>query len=186
MQYIWQHRLYRSTDMVTNDGLKVRVIDPGLLNTDAGPDFFNAKVEIDGHLWAGNVELHVRATDWKRHGHDHDKAYDSVILHVVSKDDAPVYQRRAHTAGGARGLAALQPELQRAGQRPRRDTLRRQSGAGAPSHHHRVGRGAGLRAAAQQGGAHRAAAGALPRQLGRRVLCDPVAQPGLWHQQRGL
>ena len=69
MQYIWQHRLYRNSDMVTNDGLKVRVIDPGLLNTDAGPDFFNAKIEIDGHLWAGNVELHVRATDWKRHGH---------------------------------------------------------------------------------------------------------------------
>ncbi len=92
MQYIWQHRLYRSEDMVTNDGLKVRVIDPGLLNTDAGPDFFNAKVEIDGHLWVGNVEIHVRATDWKRHGHDHDKAYDSVILHVVGKDDAPVYR----------------------------------------------------------------------------------------------
>lgn len=92
MQYIWQHRLYRNSDMVTNDGLKVRVIDPGLLNTDAGPDFFNAKIEIDGHLWAGNVELHVRATDWKRHGHDRDKAYDSVILHVVGKDDAPVYR----------------------------------------------------------------------------------------------
>ena len=90
MQYIWQHRLYRNSDMVTNDGLKVRVIDPGLLNTDAGPDFFNAKIEIDGHLWAGNVELHVRATDWKRHGHDRDKAYDSVILHVVGKADAPV------------------------------------------------------------------------------------------------
>lgn len=61
MQYIWQHRLYRNSDMVTNDGLKVRVIDPGLLNTDAGPDFFNAKIEIDGHLWAGNVELHALA-----------------------------------------------------------------------------------------------------------------------------
>ena len=61
MQYIWQHRLYRNSDMVTNDGLKVRVIDPGLLNTDAGPDFFNAKIEIDGHLWAGTVELHALA-----------------------------------------------------------------------------------------------------------------------------
>lgn len=92
MQYIWQHRLWLSEDMVTNDGRKVRVIDPGILNTDAGPDFFNAKVEIDGHTWVGNVEIHVRATDWKRHGHHEDPAYDSVILHVVEKDDAPVYR----------------------------------------------------------------------------------------------
>ena len=92
LQYIWQHRLWLSEDMVTNDGRKVRVIDPGLLNTDAGPDFFNAKVEIDGHLWVGNVEIHVRASDWKRHHHDEDPAYDSVILHVVEKDDAPVHR----------------------------------------------------------------------------------------------
>ena len=90
LQYIWQHRLWLSEDMVTNDGRRVRVIDPGLLNTDSGPDFFNAKVEIDNHLWVGNVEIHVRASDWKRHHHDEDPAYDSVILHVVEKDDAPV------------------------------------------------------------------------------------------------
>ena len=90
MQYVWKHRLWRSEDMVTNTGKKVRVVDPGLLNTDAGPDFFNAKIEIDGHMWVGNVEMHYRATDWKRHHHDGDKAYDSVILHVVAKDDAPV------------------------------------------------------------------------------------------------
>ena len=92
LQYIWQHKLWLSEDMVTVDGRRVRVIDPGLLNTDAGPDFFNAKVEIDGHLWVGNVEIHVRASDWKRHGHDEDPAYDSVILHVVEKDDAPVHR----------------------------------------------------------------------------------------------
>ena len=90
MQYVWKHRLWRSEDMVTNTGKKVRVVDPGLLNTDAGPDFFNAKIEIDGHMWVGNVEMHYRDTDWKRHHHDSDKAYDSVILHVVAKDDAPV------------------------------------------------------------------------------------------------
>lgn len=90
MQYVWKHRLWRSEDMVTNTGKKVRVVDPGLLNTDAGPDFFNAKIEIDGHMWVGNVEMHYRATDWKRHHHYSDKAYDSVILHVVAKDDAPV------------------------------------------------------------------------------------------------
>lgn len=90
MQYLWEHRLWNPAEMATNDGRRVRVIDPGTRNTDAGPDFFNAKVEIGGCVWAGNVEMHVRASDWRRHGHDADPAYDSVILHVVEKDDAPV------------------------------------------------------------------------------------------------
>ena len=92
MQYVWQHKLWNTSQMHTNDGRRIRVIDPGLPNTDAGPDFFNAKVEIDGELWVGNVEMHIRATDWHRHGHDRDRAYDSVILHVVEKDDAPVFR----------------------------------------------------------------------------------------------
>lgn len=90
MQYVWQHRLWVQQDMRTVDGRVVQVIDPGRLNTDAGPDFFNAKVKIDGELWVGNIEIHVRASDWKRHRHDSDPAYDSVILHVVDKDDTAV------------------------------------------------------------------------------------------------
>ena len=89
-QYIWQHRLWPATDMFTVDGRKIHVIDPGRLNTDSGPDFFNAKIYIDGRLWAGDVEIHVRATDWHRHGHDGDPAYNSVILHVVDLDDGPI------------------------------------------------------------------------------------------------
>ena len=90
MQYVWQHRLWMAQAMFTVDGRKVQVIDPGRLNTDAGPDFFNAKVKIDGEMWVGNIEIHVRASDWFRHHHDIDKAYDNVILHVVEKDDMPV------------------------------------------------------------------------------------------------
>ena len=90
MQYIWQHRLWLQQDMHTVDGRVVQVIDVGQLNTDAGPDFFNAKIKIDGEMWVGNVEIHVKASDWYRHHHDSDKAYDSVILHVVEKDDVPV------------------------------------------------------------------------------------------------
>lgn len=93
MQYVWQHRLWLPSDMTTVDGQRVDVLDPGLLNTDAGPDFFNAKIRIGDRLWAGNVEIHVRASDWHRHGHDHDAAYDTVVLHVVEHDDARICRR---------------------------------------------------------------------------------------------
>lgn len=90
MQYIWQHRLLKPGTLTTVDNRRVDIIDPGRLNTDAGPDFFNAKVRIGGRMWAGNVEIHVRASDWMRHGHHTDAAYDSVILHVVDMDDTMV------------------------------------------------------------------------------------------------
>lgn len=76
----------------TTSGQSVEVIDPGLPNTNAGPDFFNAKLKIDGTLWVGNVEIHTQASDWLRHGHDRDRAYDSVILHVVSESNCDVYR----------------------------------------------------------------------------------------------
>lgn len=90
MQYVWLHRLWLAGDMATNDGRRVAVIDVGQLNRDAGPDFFNAKIRIGAEMWCGNVEIHVRASDWHRHGHDGDRAYDSVILHVVQYDDCAV------------------------------------------------------------------------------------------------
>lgn len=90
LQFVWQHRLGLRRDMKTVDGRSVRVLDQGTLNTDAGPDFFNASVEIDGQHWAGNIEIHVKASDWYRHGHHNDPAYDSVILHVVQTDDMAV------------------------------------------------------------------------------------------------
>ena len=92
MQYIWQHRLFDHTKLVTTDGRKLRIIDNGQLNTDSGPDFFNAKISIDGCVWAGNVEMHRRASDWRRHNHHLDPAYDSVVLHVVEVADTPVYR----------------------------------------------------------------------------------------------
>ncbi len=90
MHYVWHHRLWTPSMMRTVDGLRVDVLDPGLPNTGSGPDFFNAKVRIGDRMWAGNVELHVRASDWGRHGHSSDRAYDSVVLHVVGVDDARV------------------------------------------------------------------------------------------------
>lgn len=90
MQYLWVNRLQLSPGMTTVDQQPIQVIDPGRLNVDSGPDFFNAKIRIAGQVWAGNVEIHVRASDWHRHGHDDDPAYQSVILHVVGHDDARI------------------------------------------------------------------------------------------------
>lgn len=88
MYYVWQQRLFSS--LVTVDGDPIEVIHPGLRNTGAGPDFFNAKIRMDGLLFAGNVEMHVRASDWYRHNHNEDRSYDSVVLHVVMQADAQI------------------------------------------------------------------------------------------------
>ncbi|MBQ8673851.1 MAG: DUF2851 family protein [Bacteroides sp.] len=90
LHYAWKHKIYRLAPLCTTDGEAVEVIDPGLSNPHAGPDFFNAKLKIGGTLWVGNVEIHTQASDWMRHGHDHDPAYDSVVLHVVGQADCIV------------------------------------------------------------------------------------------------
>ena len=67
---MWEHRLLGHVSAQTTDGRTIEVIDPGRRNTDAGPDFFNAKVRIDDRIWAGNVEMHLRSSDWLMHRHD--------------------------------------------------------------------------------------------------------------------
>ena len=86
MYYVWQQRLFSA--ILTADDTPLEIIHPGLRNLDSGPDFFNAKVRFGDITWAGNVEMHVRASDWFRHNHQHDAAYDSVVLHVVLVADA--------------------------------------------------------------------------------------------------
>ena len=87
LHYVWQHRIYPLGTLHTEDGAEIDIIDPGLHNFNAGPDFFNAKVKIGGQLWVGNVEIHERASDWFRHQHQQDAAYNNVVLHVVSVAD---------------------------------------------------------------------------------------------------
>ena len=90
LQYVWQHKLFVQHGLTTTTGQTLKVIDVGKLNTDGGPDFFNAKVQIGSTLWAGNVEVHVNSSDWYRHQHDTDEAYQNVILHVVLRADQEV------------------------------------------------------------------------------------------------
>jgi hypothetical protein len=89
LQFIWQYNLYRPGELKTYDGQPVQVLHPGSLNRDAGPDFSMARVQIGDTLLVGNVELHLRTSDWKRHGHDNDPAYSRIIMHVVYEHDTP-------------------------------------------------------------------------------------------------
>jgi hypothetical protein len=91
LHYIWQYRLYKP-ELVLQTGEKVDVIHPGTHNTDSGPDFFNARIRIGETIWAGNIEIHIMSSDWKRHNHEQDKSYDNVVLHVVWRDDLPVFR----------------------------------------------------------------------------------------------
>ena len=90
LHYCWKHKMWPLGGLETTDGRIVEVIDPGLHNRNAGPDFFNAKVKIGGTLWVGNVEIHDQSSDWYVHGHDKDPHYNNVVLHVVGIADRDV------------------------------------------------------------------------------------------------
>ena len=87
LHYVWQNKLFQAHNLKTTAGESVEIIDVGRHNTDAGPDFFNAKIKIADTIWAGNIEIHTCSTDWNRHNHQTDSAYNNVILHVVHKAD---------------------------------------------------------------------------------------------------
>ena len=92
LSYVWQYQKF-PTSIKTTKGEAVQVVAPGQLNTLAGPDFFNARITIGGQQWAGNVEIHIKASDWYQHRHESDKNYDNVILHVVWEDDISIFRK---------------------------------------------------------------------------------------------
>ena len=91
LYYIWSYGLYESGSLKTRIGQALEILRTGIRNSDSGPDFADARLKIDGTLWAGNIEIHVVSSDWNKHGHQHDVAYNNVILHVVYEDDVPVF-----------------------------------------------------------------------------------------------
>ena len=88
-QYLWKHTML-GRELTTVDGRRVEVVSPGRHNRDSGPDFTGARLRIGSELWAGNVEVHLKASDWFRHHHDNDPAYDNVIMHLVGENDCEV------------------------------------------------------------------------------------------------
>lgn len=90
LHYVWQHQLLPKNGLTTQNGQPIEIIDPGLPNTHAGPDFFNAKIRIEEIVWVGNVELHEHSSDWYKHRHQLDEHYNNVVLHVAGNIDGEV------------------------------------------------------------------------------------------------
>ncbi len=87
LHYIWQYRLFDHHNLCTSQKQQLKITTTGELNPAAGPDFENAEIKLDGLVWHGAVEIHIRSSDWLRHGHQRDAAYEQVVLHVVYEHD---------------------------------------------------------------------------------------------------
>jgi hypothetical protein len=94
LQFIWQYKLLKPSPLITRSGKEIAILNPGELNKDSGPDFFNARIRINDIILAGNIEVHIRSSDWMRHNHQDDKSYDNLILHVVYHYDKEVHQNK--------------------------------------------------------------------------------------------
>lgn len=90
LHYLWRFKKINIHNLKTIKGEKVELVKFGIHNTDSGPDFSDAQVRIDGQLWAGNIEIHLLNSDWRKHKHQNDEAYKNVILHVVYQYDAEI------------------------------------------------------------------------------------------------
>ena len=93
LYYVWQYKLFSRIDLFTTNNKEIHIKKAGSHNKNEGPDFFNAQVEIEHQLWAGNVEMHVKSSDWYLHKHEEDENYDAVILHVVWEHDTDVFMK---------------------------------------------------------------------------------------------
>jgi hypothetical protein len=87
LYFLWQFQYFNKDDLRTTSNESLQILSVGVRNTNSGPDFHHARVLIEGIEWAGNVEIHVKSSDWHLHTHTHDRAYDSVILHIVWEND---------------------------------------------------------------------------------------------------
>jgi Protein of unknown function (DUF2851) len=90
LHFLWRWRRFDASDLKTTEGQSIEILHPGEPNGHAGPDFFNARLRLGETTWAGNVEMHLRASEWAVHRHGEDRAYDNVLLHVVWEEDQPM------------------------------------------------------------------------------------------------
>jgi hypothetical protein len=93
LHYVWKYKLFVLKDLYTTSNENIEILKSGTHNCNSGPDFLNAALKIDGQYWFGNVEIHIKSSDWYAHNHENDSNYDAVILHVVWEDDVVVYAK---------------------------------------------------------------------------------------------
>lgn len=93
LHHVWQHKKFAVTQLQTTTGESIQILHSGQYLQLAGPDFFNAQIIIGNQKWAGNIEIHLKSSDWYLHNHEKDANYDSVILHVVWEHDTPIFRR---------------------------------------------------------------------------------------------
>lgn len=112
LNYLWLNKLLEFKKLSIKDSAEsIDIIDAGSRNTDSGPDFFNAKIKIDSTIWAGNIEVHVKSSDWKMHKHQKDISYDNIILHVVYEDDLPVIRNNGERIPTIELKNAFDPQI---------------------------------------------------------------------------
>ena len=93
LHYVWKHKLFHTSKVRTTNNVPLAILNFGIYNYNSGPDFLNSKIEIGNQTWFGNVEVHLKSSDWYLHQHETDKNYDAVILHVVWEHDSDVYMK---------------------------------------------------------------------------------------------
>ena len=91
LHYLWKYKIFATKKLKTSKNIPLEILQPGQHNFNSGPDFFNSKLKIGNQIWAGNVEVHIKSSDWYAHGHELDINYDNVILHVVWTNDIEVF-----------------------------------------------------------------------------------------------
>jgi len=94
LAWVWKHQQFKNIQLFTTEGHQIKIIDPGMINSDSGPDYFNSRIIIDGIEWIGNVEIHNKSSEWYTHRHHKDPAYDNVILHLIYKNDQPCFDSK--------------------------------------------------------------------------------------------
>lgn len=93
LHYLWKFKKFDTSNLITSNGEKITIENAGHYLQLAGPDFFNAQITIENQKWAGNVEIHLKSSDWYLHNHEQDANYESVILHVVWEHDTEVFRK---------------------------------------------------------------------------------------------
>ncbi|PRZ25238.1 DUF2851 family protein [Flavobacterium granuli] len=93
LHYLWKFKKFEALNLKTSAGEEITIVNVGQYLELAGPDFFNAQMIIGNQKWAGNVEIHLKSSDWYVHHHENDQAYENVILHVVWEHDTAVFRK---------------------------------------------------------------------------------------------